>query len=180
MKKLLAKLILFILGWKVQNGIMKFREKHVILFAPHTSFSDGFIGKIFFWRLGIPCKFLMTKKYFTWYTTPFLRLFGFVPVGGTGKNAIIEACEILDSGKSVLICPEGHLRAVEKWNPGVYMIAQRAHVPMIFGYLDYKNKVGGVSALMEGKYDWEKVKETCRRVYKPEMAKYPEKFLLPK
>lgn len=182
--KLVAKILLFIIGWKLK-GLKDLSElkKSVILFAPHTSFCDGFIGKIFFWRLGLEHRCLMTKKYFYWYTSPFLKFFGFVPVGGIkGHNAILEATEVIEKGVSVLVCPEGHLRAVEEWNPGVYLIAKRAEVPILFAFLDYKNKEGGIldyMTLREGE-KWDSVKERVRELYKPEMAKYPEKFLYPK
>ena len=182
MKKIIAKLILTILRWKVIDNV-KPTVPCVILFAPHTSFADGFLGKFFFWSLGLKHKLIMTDKYFYWWSTPFLKFFGFIPVGSkSSRNAILDAAHaIKEDGKSILICPEGHLRAVEEWNPGVYLIAKKAECPIVFSVIDYKKREGGLIGILEKEdLEWNWVKEKARELYSPEQAKYPEKFVLPK
>ena len=48
--------ILQILGWKITDNFPNL-NKSVIVFAPHTSYWDGFYGKLFFMQLGINYKF---------------------------------------------------------------------------------------------------------------------------
>ena len=182
MKKIIAKLILTVLRWKIIDNV-KPTDPSVILFAPHTSFADGFLGKLFFWALGLKHKLIMTDKYFYWWSAPILKFFGFVPVGSkSSRNAIIDAAKaIKEDGNSILICPEGHLRAVEDWNPGVYLIAKKAECPVVFAVLDYKNKQGGLLDVMgPEEITWNGIKEKSWDLYSPIQAKHPEKFLLPK
>lgn len=181
MKKLISRFILGILGWKLEGEWPEDVRKSIICFAPHTSYSDGFIGKLFFWQLGVKHKCMMTKKYFNWITSPFLKLFGFIPVGGVkGHNAVLDAVGYLKESNelNILICPEAHLRKVESWNLGFIRIAEKAKVPIVFGYLNYKDKKGGILGYTESS-EWVNVKSEIYTTYEKEWAKYPEKFSFP-
>ena len=181
MRKLLYNLFSIITGWKIDGVWPKSIKRSVICFAPHTSFYDGFIGKFIFWGLGIPHKCLMAEKYFNWFTTPFLKLFGFVPVGAGQRNAIRDSIEHLngDRDMNILICPEGYLKKTEDWNKGFLLIAKKAEVPIVLAYLDYPNKRGGILGTIEST-SWEDVRQSILDNYKKEWAKYPDKFEFPK
>ena len=181
MKRLISLFILRLFGWKLEGKWPKEVKSSVICFAPHTSYLDGFIGKLFFWQLGVKHKCMMSKKYFNWITSPFLKLFGFIPVGGVkGHNAILDATGYLreSDGLNILICPEAHLRRIENWNLGFIRIAEKAKVPIVFGYLDYRNKKGGILGYTESS-EWTDVKSEIYTSYEKGWAKYPEKFEFP-
>lgn len=182
MKTWLFKVFCRLSGWRINGQWHQEIKKSVILFAPHTSFSDGFIGKFLFWGLGINHKCLMTDKYFNILTRPFLKFFGFIPVGKNSRDAIRDSVKALKDSEdlNILICPEGHLRRVEDWNKGFYVIAKMADVPVVMAYMDYRDKTGGIIGTIPKGLSWEKTKETVHANYNPEWAKYPEKFALPK
>ena len=181
MREFLYKPFCFLSGWRIEGNWPENVKRSVICFAPHTSFYDGFIGKFLFWGLGIPHRCLMAGKYFNWFTTPFLKFFGFVPVGTGQKNAIRDSVGHLkgEEDLNILICPEGHLRAIEDWNKGFLLIAKMAEVPIVLAYMDYPNKRGGILGTIKAD-SWEQIKLSIIANYKKEWAKYPEKFEFPK
>lgn len=157
--------------------------KSIVIFAPHTSYLDGFLGKLFFLSVGVPHRLLMAKKYFVGPVGWILKSLGFEPVDGVkGRNAILDAVNVLGKSESmhILICPEGHLRLVEDWNPGFLLMARRAGVPILMGYLDYRTKEAGVKGVIPPGTDTDEVWWTISETYSGVTAKYPEKFKLPK
>ena len=184
--KAISKLILLkILGWKVVGEFPTNIQKSIIVFAPHTSYSDGFLGKLFFLSIGIKHKLLMSKKYFRGPLSWILKSLGFLPVDGVkGHNAILETGQMFADHKSlhILICPEGHLRLITKWNPGFLLMARRAQVPIVLGYLDYEKKEAGVKGIIPADTvasDTDEVWWRIGEAYNDVTAKYPEKFSLP-
>jgi 1-acyl-sn-glycerol-3-phosphate acyltransferase len=87
-------------------------------------------------------KELFGNKLFGWL----IRNVNAYPVNrrGIDRGAIDKACEILDSGKAVLIFPEG-TRALENDflppRPGIGMVARRSKVPVVPAYLNGTNKL---------------------------------------
>ena len=61
--KRFADIMLKLSGWKVVTPFPDL-QKSVIIFAPHTSYWDGFYGKLFFMQLNIPYKFLSKKDFY--------------------------------------------------------------------------------------------------------------------
>lgn len=183
MKRKFALFLLWIFGWKLKGEFPRDIKKSIIAFAPHTSYFDGFIGKIFFWALGVPHKLLMKAAYFNCITRPFLNFFGFMPIGGVpGHNAITETAAMIKGAETlnVLICPEGTLAPRKTWNPGYLLMAMKAKVPIVLGYLDYEKKEGGIFEVIDANLVGRKyVESRIRELYKKSMAKYPEKFELP-
>lgn len=179
--KYLSKLILVkCMGWKLVGEFLDLK-KSVVIFAPHTSWCDGFIGKMFFYIWGVRHVLLMASKYFIWPVNHVFRAFGFIPVGNTGRNALIDTINSIRSADemNVLICPEGHLKRVEKWNPGFYLIAKKCNVPIVLGFIDYKKKEAGIFGVITNLENEKDVWDKIRHAYKYVVPKYPEKFSLP-
>ena len=185
MIKSISKFILLrLLKWKIVGEFPTDVEKSIIIFAPHTSYWDGFLGKLFFLSIGIKHKLLMSKKYFWGPFNWIFRSLGFLPVDGVkGHNAILETVKMFESGDHlhILICPEGHLRLILKWNPGFLLMARRANVPIVIGYLDYAKKEAGVKGIIpkEVVQDTDEVWKRITDAYEGVTAKYPENFKLP-
>ena len=78
----------------------------------------------------------------------------------------------------VLVTPEGTRKYVKEWKTGFYHVAEKAGVPIVLGYCDYKNKIAGIGEVFKttGKVeeDIEKIKDFYRKV----VPKYPEKGVL--
>ena len=72
------------------------------------------------------------------------------------------------------IAPEGTRSNSKYWKTGFYRIAHQAAVPIAFGFLDWKRKVGGIGPLMETTGDIEEDLKVIRSYYKGVTARNPE------
>lgn len=175
-------------GWTISDpaGILKNSYGSITIMAPHTSWLDAFWGKIAMSSSGINHHILSASHLFKKQPLKFLMVYGLkaVPVGSTGRNSIYEVTEYIKQHKTnVVVCPEGHLKKVSKWNPGFLLMSVRGHVPVILTSIDYKNKVLKVFDIvypeaMDNKTFWAIIREhySDQKVN----AKYPERYETPK
>ncbi len=153
MKKTIGRFIFWVLGWKVAKDVPAESSRCVMTAAPHTSNWDFFYVVVAFWILDIPLKVAIKDD---WTKFPFSLVVK--PLGGLGINRkpkherkksmsqVDQMAGFFDKMKDIalVIAPEGTRRKVDKWKMGFYHVAQKADVPIAFGYLDYHNKIAGV------------------------------------
>ncbi|MDR1877606.1 MAG: 1-acyl-sn-glycerol-3-phosphate acyltransferase [Flavobacteriaceae bacterium] len=181
MKKILGKFMLSLKGWKFISDIpMENYKKSVLICAPHTSNWDFYYCLACFWVLGIPYRIMIKDSYTKpWYGFIFKAL-GCIGVNRGQRNNLVEysASLIKKSDSMALInTPEGTRSRASEWKKGFYFIAKRADVPLILAYADYKNKIAGIAKIIHiGDKDANQVLDEIQDFYKPEMAKYPEKY----
>ncbi|MFA9389461.1 MAG: 1-acyl-sn-glycerol-3-phosphate acyltransferase [Prolixibacteraceae bacterium] len=178
--KRFADIMLKLSGWKVVTTFPDL-QKSVIIFAPHTSYWDGFYGKLFFMQLNIPYKFLSKKEFFRFPLNLFFKLYGSIPVSRT-KEYVDEVVAYLDNSESlhIVLSPEGHMARTDHWKKGFYYMAKKANVPIVVGAMDYKKKELSIKGVI---YDISDINETflaIGKLYQGVGAKYPEKFVLDK
>jgi len=80
----------------------------------------------------------------------------------------------------IVLSPEGQMARTDHWKKGFYYMANKANVPIVVGYMDYKKKEMGIKGVI---YNTDDVGETMRQIcamYKDVSGKYPEKFALDK
>lgn len=179
--KLLAKFILWLMGWKIVGSIPADIKKCVILAAPHTSNLDFYIGRLAYWGLGVPVKFLIKKEAFQNPLGGLLKKFGGISVDRAKSNNLVEEVAVLFNEYDVLnviITPEGTRRLVTNWKRGFYYIAQRAHVPIIMGFIDYKSQRAGFGPVLYPSGDFDKDFALIQDFYKTKSARHPELFNL--
>ncbi len=172
--------ILGTLGWKI-IGEFPDLKKSIIIFAPHTAHIDAIYGKLGFVELGIKYLFLSKKELFFFPMNIVMRKFGSMAVRGVeGKNAIYQVVDILNNTNElhVVISPEGRIRKMTKWNKGFYYMAQKANVPIVVGYLDYKKKELGLKGVINDIQDYNSVMKQINIMYKNVSGKNPERFVL--
>ncbi len=170
-----------LLGWKVTTPYPAVR-KSIVVFAPHTSYMDAFIGVLALRSYGVPYRLLSKKELFRFPTVIVMRLLGAIPVRGVkGHNAIYEAAAILKGAGSMhlVICPEGMLAATDRWNSGFYYMAVKAQVPIIAAYMDYSRKEVGIRKVISCRQTREDVFDQLAEAYKGVTGRHPENFLLP-
>lgn len=138
----------------------------------------GWLG---FNSIGVDVRFLIKKESFFWPVGGILKKLGGIPVDRHKNNNMVEQISNLFNHHESLvitITPEGTRKKVEHWKKGFYYIALHAKVPIILGYLDYKEKKGGIGPIIwpSGNYqdDWKGIEE----FYKGKHARHPEKFNL--
>ncbi|MEN8139355.1 MAG: 1-acyl-sn-glycerol-3-phosphate acyltransferase, partial [Bacteroidota bacterium] len=147
MKKMIAKILIRLFGWKTSVLISDDLKKCVMIAAPHTSNWDFFFTVLTFWKHNIKFKFFIKDDYTKSVLGPLFILMGAIGVDRSkGMNLVEFAADILKSNKEIVILvpAEGTRKRVEKWKTGFYHIAKSADVPIALGFLDFKKKLAGV------------------------------------
>ncbi len=179
MNQALAKFLFKLLGWKTLFNVPSHIKKYVIVGAPHTSNWDGLYAPLGVWAMGINFRFLAKKDLFK---PPFgwiLKTFGAMPVERSKKTDLTTqvASFFKDHDDLVIgVTPEGTRSANPNWKKGFYYIAQKASVPIVFGYLDYEKKICGVGPVFESSGDIDKDMPQIKAFFKDIKAKHLSKF----
>ena len=178
--KFLSEIILKIIGWEVRSNFPDI-EKSVTIFAPHTSYWDGFYGKLFLMQFDINYKFLSKKEFFKFPLNYFFRLYGSIPVS-RNKEYINEVVSLFEKNKNlhIILSPEGHLAKSNHWKKGFYYMAINANVPIVVAYIDYKKKEIGIKSVLRNISNVNETMTEISNIYKKVNAKYPENFILDK
>ena len=148
----LAKFIYFkLMGWKVvgNNNFSKDTvKKAVIIAAPHTSWSDFYIGILLRKIANVKTNFVGKKELFVWPLGYYFRAVGGKALDRTPGQNKVEAIAKLFSEEEefrLTLAPEGTRKKVKTWKTGFYYIAKAANVPIIMFTLDFKNKQNKIS-----------------------------------
>jgi len=180
MNSSLAKFILKLTGWRVEGTLPDTIKRVIVVMAPHTSNWDFVMGWLGFSALGLKSRYLIKKEAFFFPVAYFIRKLGGIPVDRGKNKVILQIGELFrDSDKLIItVTPEGTRSLNFTWKKGFYLIAQHARVPLVFGYLDYKSKSGGLGPVFYVTGDYEKDMEVIESFYKEKSALYPEKYNL--
>jgi 1-acyl-sn-glycerol-3-phosphate acyltransferase len=146
MKKICLR-ILKLFRYKLDIENIPQEKKYVLVFAPHTSWTDFAVGKIALTAMGVKTTTLIKKELFFFPLGAFLTYIGGYPVDRKRtKNLTDTIAQYIKTEDEVvfLIAPEGTRRRVETWKRGFYHIAQKAEVPIALAYLDYRDRKGGI------------------------------------
>lgn len=181
MKKTIGKFLMRIAGWKLDNHLeLKHINKCVLVCAPHTSNWDFYYTIAAFWQMDIPMK-LFIKDAWTkpWYGY-FIKKLGGIGINRSQRSNMVDfAADLLDSSEHLYLIntPEGTRSFAPKWKTGFYYIAQKANVPILLGYCDYKKKRAGIAKIVETKNrTLEEVLQEIEAFFQDVTAKHPENF----
>ncbi len=181
MKQYIASRIFSLLGWRLLGEVPPHIRKYVLVAAPHTSNWDYFYGRLYFFAKGIPVKILIKKELFFFPLGIFLKALGSIPVDRSQKNnlthylaGIFEQYDKL----AMLFTPEGTRKYSPNWKKGFYYTALEAKVPIVLGYIDYKEKIGGIGPIFEPSGDADADIEKIKDFYRTKTGKYPEQGVL--
>lgn len=144
--KILAKLILKLLRWQVSHEVPQ-SSKFVLIAAPHTSNWDLPLMLLVSMAGGIHLNWIAKDSLFKGLFGRYLKWLGGIPVNRRERTNFTEqVVEILKKSTKmiIVIAPEGTRSRTEKWRSGFYYIAKGAKIPIAMGFLDYKNKLGGI------------------------------------
>lgn len=182
MLKLFSKIVFKIYGWKLSGQIPSHIKKCIIIQAPHTSYSDFYIG----WHasnvLGVKFRYMIKEEAFNTPLGWLLKASGGVPVNRNNpKGTVKRLVNYFTNNKKffLVITPEGTRRYNAHWKKGYYTIAQKAQVPILMGFIDYKYKKCGLSdTVIYPSGDYDKDFEIIKNFYTGKNAKFPENFNL--
>lgn len=176
MKKII-RIILKLMGWKIDKHVPDGVKKAVIVMGPHTSNWDFVIGKMAFVTFGIKARFLIKKELFFFPFGPILKAMGGIPVDRKANNNFTEqAVAYFNNNESMymVFTPEGTRKYNPNWKKGFYYIAQKASVPIYIGYMDYGKKTGGFHSLFQPTGDADKDIREIKEILKQFKGKFPE------
>lgn len=186
---MIAKLIMKIFGWKVQENLPAGIERCVMIAAPHTSNWDLLFMMCTFKILKIPVRFTIKDSWFRFPFNIFFSALGGIPINrkpalpGEQRESMVEAMAKLFADRKelcVVVTPEGTRSRRDEWKSGFYHVASLANVPIGLGYLDYKKKIAGVHKLLTPSGNMENDLREIMSFYKDIAPKHPEKFSLDK
>jgi 1-acyl-sn-glycerol-3-phosphate acyltransferase len=132
-----------------------------------------------FWQYKLPVKFFIKDSYTKGIHGVFFRWLGGIGIDRKQAGNRVETAANLFKKEEeliIIIPPEGTRKRVDKWKKGFYYIAQKANVPISFGYLDYKEKTGGVGGFIDLTDSFENDMEKIQKFYKTKTAKFPENY----
>ena len=178
MIKKIASFIFHSLGWRIEGEVPSDIKKYVIIAAPHTSNWDFFYGRLCFLISDVPLKFFIKKEWNVFQFNYLLKSLGAIPVDRSKKqNLTDQIAEVFKDYEelAIMIPPEATRSYNPNWKKGFYYISQKANVPIILGYLDYENKIGGFGPVFHTTADVEKDIETMKEFYRGIKGKFPDK-----
>ncbi|GAA4820848.1 1-acyl-sn-glycerol-3-phosphate acyltransferase [Algivirga pacifica] len=165
-------------GWKLEGEFPKDQKKFVVLFGPHTSFWDFYVGVPARALTGLKIDFLIKKDLFFWPLGSFLKKTGGHPVDRSKKNNLTDqVVEMFQTHEEfrMAITPEGTRSKVSKWKTGFYRICMRAGIPMIPVGLDFATKRVIIDEPFYPSGDMEQDMTVLKDFYRPLQGKHPEK-----
>lgn len=177
MKKLIAKKLLSLFKWELDTSI-ELPKKCVVCIAPHTSNWDFIVGILFKYATNLQASFFMKKEWFRFPLSIIMKSLGGIPIDRSKKNNVTDIiAEEFTKRDSLIIglTPEGTRSLNYEWKKGFYYIAQKANVPIVLAYIDFKKKkVGYNKLLIPTNYEDDII--MIKKYYSNINAKYPEKF----
>ena len=179
MKKLLSKLFLKIMGWKLVGKVPKEVKKAVLVCAPHTSNWDFPFALASFAMADLKVNYFIKKSWFFFPMNFFFKATGGVPVDRSKNRGLVDSMTLLlkESDEMIVAVPaEGTRSWVPKWKTGFYHIAKSAKVPIVMGFIDFKNKEVGFGPTYNISGDFEKDMSIIQGFYKYKTPKFPNKY----
>lgn len=153
----LALLVFWLTGWKISGKWPDNVKKAVLIAVPHTSNWDLLYARAAFYIMRVPVKFTIKKEVMVGPLGWLIKSLGGIPidrkrVSGKRKQTYTEVMiQMLNEKEELvmMVTPEGTRSYAPKWKSGFYHIALGAEVPIVIGFLDYKNKLAGIGPMIQ-------------------------------
>jgi len=180
-----GRFIIWILGWKVEQSLKAEFQRCVVVAAPHTSNLDFILARATFEVMNIPVRFTIKEEWTRGFFGKLLVALGAIGIDRRPKSVQDQPISYVDAmanlfleneNLAVLITPEGTRSRSEHWRTGFYYVAKKAGVPIVLGFLDYKNKVSGIGKVIWPSEDMEADMRIIMDFYRNIHARFPEKF----
>jgi 1-acyl-sn-glycerol-3-phosphate acyltransferase len=154
--RVLSKIMLKIIRWRVDGSLPVDQKKYVLIVAPHTSNWDFFLFVLTVSVLRLQPSVLIKDTIFIGPLGWFLRYCGAIPVNRkqagslvTYISGIYAECEEF----VLIITPEGTRSPNANWKRGFHHVARAAEVPILVVYVDSAVRTIGIEGLMDPSED---------------------------
>jgi 1-acyl-sn-glycerol-3-phosphate acyltransferase len=185
MLKTVCSLLAHLEGWTFDmSSLPSDLKSFIILGAPHTSNFDIVPSMALAKHLNRNCKFVIKEQ---WTRFPMGLIMK--PAGAIGLNReklkggpqsttdLMAALFTQFQDLVLMIAPEGTRSPNPVWKTGFYFIAQKAKVPLVLGYGDFRTKIAGTGPVIYPT-DLESDMKIIMNFYKSITPKVPQNFLL--
>ncbi|MCE7990559.1 MAG: glycerol acyltransferase [Roseivirga sp.] len=183
MMYLLSKFWFWLKGWKIEGELPEGVTKGVMTAAPHTSNWDFVWARTSFYILRVPLRYTIKKEFLIGPLGWILKSMGAISIDrspkkeGEARKSTVEAMADLFKDRDqlfVIVTPEGTRKYVTEWKTGFYYTALKAGVPIVVGFVDYKEKRAGIGPTIYPSGNIEEDFETIRAFYRTKTGKFPE------
>ena len=153
-------------------------DQYVVIAAPHTSNWD------FVWMILMATALDMKISWFGKHTLfagpfgPIMRALGGLAVErNSGGDHVNRTSQLFaqQSPLALAVPVEGTRGRREHWRSGFYHIARLAGVPIVFSYLDFAQRRGGIGPTLEPSGRVSEDMEQVRAFYAPMRGKHPDR-----
>ena len=177
LKKGFAHAVFAMAGWSFKGEAPK-APKTVFIAAPHTSNWDFVLLVLCAWHFNLRLQWLGKHTIFKKPFGGFMRALGGVPVDRRSTHNLVdqlkaeyENCEEFH----LAIPPAGTRGYRDYWKSGFYHVAVGAGVPLVFGFLDYSRKEGGIGGVIDLTGDVTTDMDEIRKFYDQLGARFPKR-----
>ncbi len=171
-------IILRLFGWRVDSSA-QVPAKCVLIGAPHTSNWDFPLALMICFVLKIDVYWMGKNSLFPPVFGIVMRWLGGIPVDRSQAGNLVQGTiDAFNRSERLLVIvpPEGTRGKVTRWKTGFYYIAHGAGVPLGLGYVDFKEKIGGVGKMFYPSGNIEQDMLEIRAFYAGVTGKNPQQF----
>ena len=154
--RVLSKIILKIIRWRVDGSLPVDQKKYVLIVAPHTSNWDFFLFVLTVSVLRLQPSVLIKDTIFIGPLGWFLRYCGAIPVNRRQAGSLVTYISGIYEEREefvLIITPEGTRSPNANWKRGFHHVARAAEVPILVVYVDSTARTIGIEGLMEPSED---------------------------
>ena len=154
--RVLSKIILKLIRWRVDGSLPTDQKKYVLIVAPHTSNWDFFLFVLTVSVLGLQPSVLIKDTIFIGPLGWFLRYCGAIPVNRRQAGSLVTYISGIYAEREefvLIITPEGTRSPNANWKRGFHHVARAAEVPILVVYVDSSVRTIGIEGLMEPSED---------------------------
>lgn len=173
----LCRRIVTMFGWKLVINVPA-DSKFVVICAPHTSLWDYPLFLAARFSIDRKCRWLGQSQLLDGFLGPIARFCGGFQLKNDSTSSFVEQIshEFKQSDSLVLcLTPEGSSSFVPRWRTGFYYISLKAGVPIVLGFIDYKNKTLGLGEYFTPSGNIEKDLRFIRNFYRSITPKNPDR-----
>ena len=154
--RVLSKIILKIIRWRVDGSLPVDQKKYVLIVAPHTSNWDFFLFVLTVSVLRLQPSVLIKDTIFIGPLGWFLRYCGAIPVNRRQAGSLVTYISGIYEEREefvLIITPEGTRSPNANWKRGFHHVARAAEVPILVVYVDSAVRTIGIEGQMDPSED---------------------------
>lgn len=175
----LARFVLRLMGWRIGKWELDYHTpKAVVLGEHHTSNMDAVLMVFMVAAMGRKLNWLAKSELNKPVIGAILKATGAIFVNRHAANGMVgHAVEMIQEHDRIFLtmAPSSTRSKTDRWRTGFYYMATGADVPVVLGYLNYRDKEGGLGKVIHLSGDMVQDEPIFQEFYANVQARYPEK-----